>query len=122
MIGVAIIAGLCMVVTDVAATIMVQAEAANRGWLAGWMDTFGYLFSIQTTAITVAAVNGHSLTKHIVVLACVSAANLGGTKLGQVTGKRLLARFPKPADPEMEALKATVREQGLRLAALEGAR
>lgn len=87
---VALIAGVCMFIEDIVYTIMVQAEAADRGWLAGWMDTIGWLFGVQSTSISVAAVNGHSLVKHIVVLFVVSAANLFGTKLGQVMGTRTL--------------------------------
>lgn len=89
---IAILAALAMVVTDVLGTVMVQAEAANRGWLAGTMDTIGWYFSIGTTAISVTALQGHSLGTKIWVLVLVGAANLFGTKIGQVTGKWWLAR------------------------------
>lgn len=89
---IALLAALCMIVTDVVATIMVQAEAANRGWLAGAMDTVGWYFSIGTTAISVTALQGHSFGTKVWVLVLVGAANLFGTKLGQVMGKRIIAR------------------------------
>ncbi len=87
----AALAALCMVVVDVLATIMVQAEAANRGWLAGIMDTLGWYPSIICTTLCVLALDGHSVSAKGAVLALVGLANLLGTKLGQVAGKRLLA-------------------------------
>lgn len=91
---VAVWAALAMVVTDVLGTIMVQAEAANRGWLAGCCDTLGWYVSIATTTISVTTLAGHDTAKKVWVLVLVGAANLLGTKLGQVTGKWLLGRFP----------------------------
>jgi hypothetical protein len=82
----ALIAAITMVVTDILGVIMVQAEAHNRGWLAGWMDTAQWLVGITTTTITVTVLQGHSLTMKALVIVLVSAANLFGTKLGQVIG------------------------------------
>jgi len=89
-VDVAVLAALCMVVQDVVATIMVMAEAANRGWLAGVMDTVGWYFSITTTSISVTALQSHVVSEKVEVLLLVGLANLFGTKLGQVTGHRLL--------------------------------
>lgn len=80
-----------MVATDVLGTMMVMAEAANRGWLAGWLDTAQWGVGIATTTISVSALQGHSLSEKALVVGLVSAANLFGTKLGQVLGKRLLS-------------------------------
>lgn len=87
---IALIAAATMVVTDVIGVVMVQAEAHNRGWLAGWLDTLGWLVGIATTTISVTALQGHSLSEKILVVGLVSAANLFGTKLGQVVGKRIV--------------------------------
>lgn len=86
--GIALLAALTMVATDVVGVIMVQAEARNRGWLAGWCDTAQWLVGITTTFITIDALNGHSLSEKVWVVVLVSAANLLGTKLGQVIGSR----------------------------------
>lgn len=119
--GIAIIAAVAMVATDVLGVIMVQAEAANRGWLAGWMDTAQWLVGIATTTISVTALQGHSLSEKVWVVLLVSAANLLGTKLGQVIGKKLLAsrhirRVFASEGPTIEdrvsALERTVRSKG----------
>ena len=80
------LASVTMLATDVIATVMVMAEARNRGWLAGWLDTAQWLVGIVTTTVSVTALQGHSWTEKILVLLFVSAANLFGTKLGQVIG------------------------------------
>lgn len=87
---VAIIAAATMVVTDVLGVVMVMAEARNRGWLAGWMDTAQWIVGITTTTITVTALQGHSLSEKVLVVVLVSLANLFGTKLGQVIGHRFV--------------------------------
>lgn len=87
---VALIAAITMVVTDVLGVIMVMAEARNRGWLAGWMDTAQWIVGITTTTITVTALQGHSTSEKVLVVVLVSAANLFGTKLGQVIGHRFV--------------------------------
>lgn len=105
-----------MLVTDVLSTIMVMAEAANRGWLAGWMDVLGWYTSISTTTISVTALQGHSLSTKIFVLLFVGAANLLGTKLGQLTGHWILTRKSAHAPRETVALAAqrvVSRDKGL---------
>lgn len=87
---VAILAAVTMVLTDVTGTIMVMAEARNRGWLAGWLDTAQWLVGIVTTTVSVTALQGHSLSEKVWVILLVSAANLFGTKLGQVLGSRFV--------------------------------
>lgn len=90
---VALIAAGCMVLQDIISVILVQAEAANRGWLAGICDMFGWYLAIATTSISVTSLQGHSLSQKIWVLALVGAANIVGTKSGQVLGKRLLKQM-----------------------------
>lgn len=87
---VALLAAACMIVSDILAVILVQAEAANRGWLAGIMDMLGWYVGIATTTISVTTLAGHDTQRKILVLVLVGAANVVGTKVGQVTGKWLL--------------------------------
>jgi hypothetical protein len=96
---IALLAAGCMLVTDIVATAMVMFEAANRGWAAGALDCLGWYFSIATTAISVNALNGHSLMGKVWVLLFVGASNVFGTKLGQVTGHWLLTRKGLASDP-----------------------
>lgn len=93
---VALLAAVAMLITDIIAVVMVQAEAANRGWLAGALDTAGWYVGIATTTISVTALQGHDTAQKIEVLVLVGAANLFGTKIGQVTGQRILARKQQP--------------------------
>jgi hypothetical protein len=86
----ALIAAGCMVISDLLATIMVMAEAREMGWLAGFLDMACWYVSIATTSISVTTLAGHDTTEKILVLLLVGAANVFGTKLGQVTGSRLL--------------------------------
>ena len=87
---VAIVAALAMFVQDVIGTVMVMSEAKNRGWLAGVLDSAGWLVGITTTTIAVTALNGHDTGKKIAVVVLVSVANLFGTKTGQVLGHRFV--------------------------------
>lgn len=103
----ALIAAVTMVVTDVLGVVMVQAEARNRGWLAGWCDTAQWLVGIATTTISVTALQGHSLAEKVWVVALVSAANLFGTKLGAVIGHRFVQDKTSLAD-RVAALEAHV--------------
>lgn len=97
--SIAILAAACMVVQDTLGTIMVQAEAANRGWLAGLCDMVGWYFSIGTTSISVAAINGHGgFWPKFWVFSIVGISNIFGTKLGQVSGQWILKRQLTLAD------------------------
>ena len=87
-IEVAVIASATMVAADIISTIQVMASARNRGWLAGWLDTAGWLVAITTTTLTVTALQGRSLLEKVWVIVLVSAANLFGTKIGQVIGTK----------------------------------
>ena len=108
---IALIAAITMVVTDVLGVIMVMAEARNRGWLAGWMDTAQWLVGITTTTITVTALQGHSLNEKVLVVVLVSAANLFGTKLGQVIGHRFVSDKTTLAE-RVASLERTMTAKG----------
>lgn len=94
----ALIAAVTMVVTDILGVVMVMAEARNRGWLAGWMDTAQWIVGITTTTITVTVLQGHSFAMKALVVILVSAANLFGTKLGQMIGQRFVTDATTVAD------------------------
>lgn len=106
--NVAIWAGLAMIVQDILGVILVQAEAANKGWLAGVADTVGWYFAIATTSISVTALQSHSTSEKVYVLLFVGVANLLGTKTGQLIGARLLGRWPPKEDPHLLSLEARV--------------
>lgn len=89
---IALVAAACMAVTDVLGACMVMAEAAERGWLAGFLDMAGWYVSIATTTISVTALQGHDTAEKVAVLILVGAANLLGTRLGVLTGKLILSR------------------------------
>ena len=108
---IALIAAIAMVATDVLGVVMVMAEAHNRGWLAGWMDTAQWLVGITTTSITVTILQGHSIGEKVLVVALVSASNLFGTKLGQLIGRRLVPETASLPD-RIAALERTLRTKG----------
>lgn len=87
---IALLAGLAMVVNDIFGTLMVQAEARNRGWLAGIFDSLQWFATITTTTISVTALQGHSLHEKVLVILLVTAANLVGSVIGVLVGKRLI--------------------------------
>ena len=107
----ALIAAACMLITDILGTVMVMAEAKERGWLAGFMDMLGWYVAITTTSISVSTLSGHDTGEKVWVLALVGAANVFGTKLGVETGKWLMRRWPAPAAtmPEVPVNAITVR-------------
>ncbi len=91
-----ILAALAMVVQDILAVMMVQAEARDRGWTAGFLDAAGWGFGIATTTISVTALQGHSTGLKIAVVVAVTAANIIGSKMGQVIGTRYIKPLPNP--------------------------
>lgn len=113
-----LIASLAMVAQDVLGTIMVQAEAANRGWLAGFMDASQWGVGITTATISITAFQGHDVRLKIAVASGVTAANIFGTKLGQMWGKKLLAsRKVRMFFAKGDVIEPTLQE---RIAVLEG--
>lgn len=101
------LAGAAMAVSDILATIMVMAEARGRGWLAGALDSAGWLVTITTTTISVTALQGNSFTEKVAVVCVVTAANLLGTKAGQMIGSRFVTDTAS-TDTRLAALEAAV--------------
>jgi hypothetical protein len=85
---IAVYAALAMVLQDILGTLMVQAEARNKGLLAGLMDGLAWVAAISTTSIAVTTLQGHDMAAKIMVIVLVSLANVFGTWLGVLIGKR----------------------------------
>ena len=92
------IAAVAMVFQDVLGVMMVQSEAKQLGWTAGFLDAAGWLVAFASLRISI---NSHG-TGEIEAIVLISIANVVGTKLGQITGKRFLEKKIRinPADPQ----------------------
>ena len=88
--GIALLAGCCMVIQDIFGTLLVIAESKGREWLAGGLDAGMWLVGIITTSHAVATLNGHSGKEKIYVLTMVTGANVFGTVAGVKLGKRFV--------------------------------
>jgi hypothetical protein len=93
----ALLAAGAMIVQDTVAVVMVQAESKQLGWTAGFMDAIGWLVAFVSLRISITS---HG-TGEIEAVVLVSIANVVGTKLGQLTGKRFLREKTRvnPGDP-----------------------
>ena len=112
----ALLAAVCMVVQDVLATLLVQAEARNRAGLAAAFDAAMWCFGIATTSIAVTALQGHSLGEKVMVVGAVTAANVAGALAGAIREPRGVA-FPGAAP--VAQLEANAAAADLELAARE---
>lgn len=83
-------AALAMLVQDVTAVLLVQAEARNRAGLSALFDSIMWLASIATTTISVTALQGHHITAKVQVIAAVELANIAGAYIGVAIGKRYI--------------------------------
>lgn len=87
---IALYAALAMVVQDILGVCMVQAEARNRGLLAGIFDSLMWLATITTTTLSVTTLQGSNTRDKVVVVVAVTAANLLGSITGVIIGKRFI--------------------------------
>ena len=85
-----LVAFFSMIFTDLLGVLLVQAEARNHGWLSGWLDTAQWIPGIICSSVTITILQSHSLFHKGLVILVVSAANLGGTKIGQVIGTKYI--------------------------------
>lgn len=92
---IALIAALAMVGQDILAVLMVQSENRGRGWMAGILDGGMWVFALATYHFSLNALNGQSTHQKVVVILAVTAANIVGSKTGQVLGDRF---FPPRRD------------------------
>lgn len=102
-----LIAALAMFVQDLIAVPLTQAEARNRAWLAGVLDTVGWLVAITTTFVSVDTLQGHNMKAKVAVVLLVSAANLLGTVAGTKIGKRFVK--DKTVEERLAALEAAAK-------------
>jgi hypothetical protein len=95
---IALLAGLAMLVQDLIAVPLVQAESQYRAHMAACLDVAGWLVAIATTSIAVNALTGHDTDKKIAVVLVVSTANYVGTYSGVKLGKRFRQTDPVIVD------------------------
>lgn len=86
----ALSAAAAMLVQDVTAVLLVQAEARNRAGLSALFDSVMWLAGIATTTISVTALQGHQLSAKAAVLVAVELANVAGCYIGVAIGRRLI--------------------------------
>jgi hypothetical protein len=87
---IALYAALAMLVNDVAAVLLVQAEARNRAGLSAIFDSIMWLASILTTTVSVTALQGHHAGTKALVIIAVTLANVAGCYTGVAIGRRLI--------------------------------
>lgn len=87
---VAIIAALAMICQDILVVFRVQAEARNKAFLAGTLDSIIWIFSMTTLTISLEAIHNGTLSHKLLVGFAVTCANLIGTTSGVLIGKRFI--------------------------------
>jgi hypothetical protein len=89
-----LLAAVAMVVQDVLAVCLVQAEARNKAGLAAGLDAVMWIASIAVTSISVTALQSHHLSTQAAVLIAVTLANVAGSYAGVKVGERLIKPPP----------------------------
>jgi len=83
-------AALLMFINNILAVLLVQAEARNRGWLAGLFDSLMDIASLGATAISVTILQGHNDYKKGGILLAITLANFIGSKIGVSIGEKYI--------------------------------
>ena len=83
-------AAVAMLVQNVLAVLLVQAEARNRAVLAGLLDCLMLPAGMVTTTITVTALQGHHAGLKTEVIAAVTLANFVGSSAAVRLGRRFI--------------------------------
>jgi hypothetical protein len=94
---IAILAAVGMLAQDILGTMLTIAEAREKPALSGILDSAGWFPAIFTTAWTVTALQGHSLSEKVWVLLLVSVANFIGSYIGVMIGRRIVNKTKIPA-------------------------
>lgn len=81
-------AALAMLVYDVLAVLLVQAEARNRAGFAAVLDCLMWPAGMACTAIAVTALQGHALSLKAEVFVFVEIANVAGSFIAVAIGRR----------------------------------
>jgi hypothetical protein len=96
---IALLAALSMIGQDATLTFMVIAENRENWWLAGLLDTAGWLLTLATLHWSLGAISGGWTTEAVIVVGAVSAANFIGTGGATFLGGRYIK------DPKHEELR-----------------
>lgn len=91
---IALWAALAMLVQDIMAVLLVQAEARDKPYLAAGFDSVMWLASIATTTISVTALQGDHLSAKATVILAVTLANVAGCIIGVSIGRRFIKPVP----------------------------
>ena len=90
----ALLAAIAMFIQDTIGVLEVQAEAKNKGWIAGFCNAGKWAVAITCTTISVKVLQGHDTNEQLWVVALVMAANVFGSKTGQVIGQHYFDTKP----------------------------
>jgi len=93
-VGLPLLAAVAMFIQDSIGVIEVQAEALNKGWIAGFCNAGKWIVAITCTTISVSVLQGHNLSQQVLVVILVGAANILGSKTGQLIGQHFFDRAP----------------------------
>lgn len=91
-------AAAAMVWQDIFGTLLTQAQARNREWLAALFDNAYYLGWIVSTYVAVGAMNHASLAHRALVVAVMMVANTVGIVTGTRLGKRWVKQEKSPPE------------------------
>lgn len=83
-------AAVAMFVQDVLAVCMVQAEAGRNKPQMAALDAVQWLCGLVTNHYSLNAVNGHNRTLEVLVILCVTAANIVGSWSGGWIAERVI--------------------------------
>jgi hypothetical protein len=90
----AVLAAVAMVIQDLLAVLLVQAESRDRAVLSGVLDSLMWPAGMVTTAISVTALQGHHTGLKAEVFAAVTVANFAGSAAAVWIGKRVIKAPP----------------------------
>ena len=82
------LAAVAMLIQDVLAVLLVQAEARNQAHLSALLDCLMWPAAMACTTITVTALQGHQFGLKAEVVAAVTVANAAASYAGVYIGKR----------------------------------
>jgi len=100
MIIVALLTLACFLVSNIASTLMVQAESRNRAVMSGVFEALYALFWIVAAKYSVNTLNGHDTTNTIVELVALVAGNFLGAWVGVTIGKKFVTDHDDVATKE----------------------
>lgn len=85
-----LLAAVSMLIQDILAVLLVQAEARNKATLSAILDCLMWPAGMACTAISVTALQGHDLGLKAGVIVGVEIANLTGSYVAIGIGKRYI--------------------------------